>query len=219
MRYFPLMVDTEGKKVLVVGGGRAAATKIKGLMGSSFLFYCLSSAFCEELRDLAIASPERLFLKEKKIDENFRFFAYDFLIVATDDDALNHALLRRAKLASVPVLSTSDPESSDVHLASVIRRGPITISISTNNPTVSKYVKADMKEFLSTYNEDKLYEMNRIRNLLVERGSAHISEIMEELWNDEKISKNYVEATDDPESRNERQQSGDDSSQGSNSDS
>lgn len=205
MRYFPLMVDTKDKKVLIVGGGKAAAIKIQGLIDSSFLFYCLSPAFSDDLIALAGTYPERIFLKEKKIDGDFRFFAYDYFIVATDDEALNAALLRRAKAASVPVLSTSDPASSDFHMASVIRRGPVAVSISADNPTVSKYVKADMEEFLSNYDEEKLFEMNRIRRLLVERKSAHISEIMDELWNEEKISKNYVEVLNDPESRNERQ--------------
>ena len=136
-------------------------------------------------------------MKEKKVDGDFRFFAYDYLIVATEDEALNAALLRRAKSASVPVLSASDPASSGFHMASVIRRGPLAVSISADNPTVSKYVKADMEEFLSNYDEEKLFEMNRIRRLLVERKSTHISEIMEELWNDEKISKNYGESFDE----------------------
>ena len=197
MRYFPLMVDTKDKKVLIVGGGKAAAIKIQGLIDSSFLFYCLSPAFCDDLIALAGTYPERIFLKEKKVDGDFRFFAYDYFIVATDDEALNAALLRRAKAASVPVLSTSDPEISDFHMASVLRRGPLSVSISADNPTVSKYVKADMEEFLSRYDEEKLYEMNRIRRLLVERKSAHISDIMEELWNDEKISKNYGESFDE----------------------
>lgn len=211
MRYFPLMMDTKDKKVLVVGGGKAATTKIKGLFSSSFTFYCLSPDFSEALRELAAAHPDRIFLKEKAVDDDFRFFAYDFFIVATDDEALNAALTRRAKLASVPVLSTSDPEASDFNMASVVCRGPLTVSISADNPTVSKYVKADLDGFLSQYDEEKLYEMNRIRKLLVERKSAHISQIMEELWNEEKISKNYVEAWDDPESRNERKPSGEDS--------
>lgn len=205
MRYFPLMVDTKDKKVLIVGGGKAATIKIKELIDSSFFFYCLAPAFCDDLVALAGAYPERIFLKEKKVDGDFRFFAYDYFIVATDDEALNAALLRRAKSASVPVLSTSDPASSDFHMASVLRRGPLAVSISADNPTVSKYVKADMEEFLSNYGEEKLFEMNRIRRLLVERKSAHISEIMDELWNEEKISKNYVEVFNDPESRNERQ--------------
>ncbi|MCU6786320.1 precorrin-2 dehydrogenase/sirohydrochlorin ferrochelatase family protein [Aedoeadaptatus acetigenes] len=197
MRYFPLMVDTQDKKMLVVGGGKAAAIKIQGLVDSSFLFYCLAPAFCDDLIALADAYPERIFLKEKKVDGDFRFFAYDYFIVATDDEALNAALLRRAKAASVPVLSTSDPETSDFHMASVLRRGPLAVSISADNPTVSKYVKVDMEEFLSNYDEEKLFEMNRIRRLLVERKSAHISEIMEELWNDEIISKNYGESLDE----------------------
>lgn len=203
MRYFPLMVDTQDKKVLVVGGGKAATTKIKGLLPSSFSFYCLAPVFDESLCELAEAHPDRIFLKEKTVDADFRFFAYDFLIAATDDAALNATLVRRAKLSSVPVLSTSDPDASDVHMASVVNRGPLVISISSENPTISKHVKEDMETFLEKYDEAKLEEMNKIRKILLERKSEHISRIMEDLWQREKISKVHWEEKHDPESGNE----------------
>lgn len=203
MRYFPLMVDTQDKKVLVVGGGKAATTKIKGLLPSSFSFYCLAPVFDEGLSELAEEHPDRIFLKEITVDADFRFFAYDFLIAATDDEALNAALVRRAKLSSVPVLSTSDPDASDVHMASVVNRGPLVVSISAENPTISKHVKEDMETFLERYDVAKLEEMNRIRKILLERKSEHISRIMEDLWREERISKAHWEAKYDPESGNE----------------
>lgn len=202
MRYFPLMVDTQDKKVLVVGGGKAAGTKIKGLLPSSFSFYCLAPVFDESLSELAKEHPDRIFLKEKAVDADFRFFAYDFLIAATDDAALNAALTRRAKLSSVPVLSTSDPKASAVHMASVVNRGPLVVSISSENPTISKHVKEDMESFLEKYDEAKLEEMNKIRKILLERKSEHISRIMEDLWQREKISKVYWEEEHDPEGGN-----------------
>lgn len=203
MRYFPLMVDTQDKKVLIVGGGKAATTKIKGLLPSSFSFYCLAPVFDESLSELAEEHPDRIFLKVKTVDADFRFFAYDFLIAATDDEALNAALVRRAKLSSVPVLSTSDPDASDVHMASFVNRGPLVVSISAENPTISKHVKEDMEAFLERYDEAKLEEMNRIRKILLERKSEHISRIMEDLWREEKISKVHWEAKHDPKGGNE----------------
>lgn len=202
MRYFPLMVDTQDKKVLVVGGGKAAGTKIKGLLPSSFSFYCLAPVFDESFSELAKEHPDRIFLKEKAVDADFRFFAYDFLIAATDDAALNAALTRRAKLSSVPVLSTSDPKASAVHMASVVNRGPLVVSISSENPTISKHVKEDMENFLEKYDEAKLEEMNKIRKILLERKSEHISRIMEDLWQREKISKVHWEEEHDPEGGN-----------------
>lgn len=203
MRYFPFMVDTQDKKVLVVGGGKAATTKIKGLLPSSFSLYCLAPVFDESLCELAEEHPDRIFLKEKTVEADFRFFGYDFLIAATDDAALNATLVRRAKLSSVPVLSTSDPDASDVHMASVVNRGPLVISISAKNPTISKHVKEDMEVFLEKYDVAKLEEMNRIRKILLERKSEHISRIMEDLWREEKISKAHWEAKYDPEGGNE----------------
>ncbi|MDY3118001.1 MAG: bifunctional precorrin-2 dehydrogenase/sirohydrochlorin ferrochelatase [Peptoniphilus sp.] len=204
MRYFPLMIDTHGKKVLIVGGGKAATLKIKGLMNSSFVFYCLSPAFDDDLLALKKKCPDRLFLKQMSVTCDFRFFAYDFLIAATDNDALNAALLHRAKLASVPALSVSNSEESDFHTAPILTRGPLAVSISTNNPTVTKHIKDDLDEFLSRYDPKKLVEMNRIRALLVERKSEHIAAIMDDLWQEEKITKEHWEDRNDTTGGNAR---------------
>lgn len=102
MRYYPISIDTKNKKVLVIGGGRGAYTKIKGLLKSEFSIYCLSMEFTESLLKLAEENKDRIYLKEVEIDGDFRFFAYDYLILATDDLALNRQLTKRAKLSSVP---------------------------------------------------------------------------------------------------------------------
>lgn len=61
MRFYPISVDTKNKKVLVIGGGRGAYIKIKGLLTSEFLIYCLSKEFSDELRTLAEENSERIF--------------------------------------------------------------------------------------------------------------------------------------------------------------
>ena len=75
MRYYPISIDTRDKKVLVIGGGRGAYLKVRGLLKSEFLIYCLSTEFTESLQKLAEENKDRIFLKEMEIEEDFGFFA------------------------------------------------------------------------------------------------------------------------------------------------
>lgn len=210
MRYYPISIDTKNKKVLVIGGGRGAYTKIKGLLNSDFLIYCLSTKFTESLLKLAEENKERIFLKEMEIDGDFRFFAYDYLILATNDLALNRRLMKRAKLSSVPVLSLTDSDDSDFHLIANTYKGPLTVSIQTGNPSLSRLIKRDMEKYVDGYSEEKMKIMNEVRNRLIEENSPYISELMAELWENEEISNRFWEERIENSHRNEKKPIGHD---------
>lgn len=209
MRYYPISVDTKNKKVLVIGGGRGAYIKIKGLLTSEFLIYCLSKEFSDELRALAEENSERIFLKELEVDEDFRFFAYDYLILATNNEGLNKHLIKRAKVSSVPVLSLNDQSNSDFHLMANVSKGPLFVAIQTGNPSLSQFIKRDMEEFIDGYSEEKLNLMNDIRKRLIEEKSPYISKLMAELWEKEKISSKFWEDRIEDSNRNEKKSTGD----------
>ena len=208
MRYYPISIDTRDKKVLVIGGGRGAYLKVRGLLKSEFLIYCLSTEFTESLQKLAEENKDRIFLKEMEIDEDFRFFAYDYLILATDDVTLNHRLAKRAKISSVPVLSLSKSDESDFHLLANTYKGPLTVSIQTSNPSLSRFIKRDVEKMVDGYSEEKLKIMNNVRRRLVEEKSSYISELMEELWEKEEISNEFWEDRFEDSHRNEKKPAG-----------
>ncbi len=146
--------------------------------------------------------------KEMEIDEDFRFFAYDYLILATDDVTLNHRLAKRAKLSSVPVLSLSKSDESDFHLLANTYKGPLTVSIQTSNPSLSRFIKRDVEKMVDGYSEEKLKIMNNVRRRLVEEKSSYISELMEELWEKEEISNEFWEDRFEDSHRNEKKPAG-----------
>ena len=210
MRYYPISIDTRDKKVLVIGGGRGAYLKVRGLLKSEFLIYCLSTEFTESLQKLAEENKDRIFLKEMEIDEDFRFFAYDYLILATDDVTLNHRLAKRAKLSSVPVLFLSKSDESDFHLLANTYKGPLTVSIQTSNPSLSRFIKRDVEKMVDGYSEEKMKIMNDVRRRLVEEKSSYISELMEELWEKEEISNEFWEDRFEDSHRNKKKPTGHD---------
>lgn len=221
MRYYPVAIDTQNKKGLLIGGGGSALIKVRALLQSECLLYCLSETFCEELQALSKRHPDRIFLKRQTIDDTFRFFAYDFLILATGDEALEKALMRRANLSSIPVLSTSRTDASDFHLMAQIRRGPLVLSVRSENPTITRYVKKDLETWIHRYDAEKMEQMNAIRRHMVEDRSPYVANVMKQLWEDESIGKDYrtprdqsekpkgrEEVRNDGKDRDERKQTG-----------
>ncbi|MDD7363104.1 MAG: NAD(P)-dependent oxidoreductase [Peptoniphilus sp.] len=207
------MVDTTDKKGLVIGGGHSARIKIVNLLDSECLLYCMAETFCSEIEALADTYPDRLFLKVRSVDESFRFFAYDFLVLATGDKALEETLIRRAKLSSIPVLSTTLKDASDFHLASHIERGPLVLSVSTGNPTMTRYIKDDLRAWSERYNIQKMEQMNAIRRHMVDKHSPNIAAVMRQLWTEERIRKDDWEDRIEDSGRNERKPTGEDSSE------
>lgn len=51
-RHFPLFIPSEGKKVLIFGGGSIALRRIKTLLNYGFELYAVSRSFCEEIEIL-----------------------------------------------------------------------------------------------------------------------------------------------------------------------
>lgn len=62
MAYFPLFVDLEGRQVLVVGGGKIAARRVRTLLEFGCEITVISPEVCEELR-------EKVLWKKKRYDE------------------------------------------------------------------------------------------------------------------------------------------------------
>lgn len=198
MRYFPLYMDTRDKKVLVCGGGRSAQLKIEGLLSSEFHFYCIAETFSPAITALQKKYPERISLKARHLDEDFVFFAYDYVIVATDDHAVNAALIRRAKCLSVPVLSTENREDSDFRLAYRIEHGPLSVSVSCQNPTISRKIGEALRPHIEQFDAEKLSLLNRIRACMRRKGQKNISEVMEDLWTNESIqARKFLEEIDE----------------------
>ena len=125
MKYYPAFLDISGKKVVVVGGGAIAERKVLALMRSGAVVTVVSPELTPRL------SQE----KEKKairhIGRGYRKgdLKGSFLVIAaTDAPALNS---RVARDAAVPVNVVDVPKECTFIAPSVVRRGPLTIAIST----------------------------------------------------------------------------------------
>ncbi len=59
MRYFPIFLDLDGQKVLVVGGGEQAAQKLRLLLKTSARVCVVAAEACAEIEAAAAAGRLR----------------------------------------------------------------------------------------------------------------------------------------------------------------
>jgi precorrin-2 dehydrogenase / sirohydrochlorin ferrochelatase len=141
---YPIMLKLEGKKVVVVGGGKVAERKVTGLLGTGSHITVISPNATDELKSLAgsgsIEWLEKSFSKED-LDGAFLIFA------ATNDNELNQYIKITASEQQLVTIA-DDPEGSDFHVPSHIQRGRLSIAVSTGgaSPTLAKKIREQLEE-------------------------------------------------------------------------
>lgn len=162
MAYFPLFIDLEGKQGLVVGGGTVAARKIRALLPYGPRLTVCAPSLLPQLEALPGLDLRR---------EPFSAALLDgacFVLAATDDPALNQQIAVQCKQRNIPV-NVADPGHESTFLfPALVRRGPLTIGISTGgaSPSAAQYLREEIDRSLPHSLEDILLWMEHARQEL-----------------------------------------------------
>ena len=146
MGFYPVVLDLTARRVLVVGGGQVAERKVQGLLDAGAEVTVLSPALTDQLGGLS--RDERI----RWIAASFRpgdAEGYALVFVATADGASNAAVASEARAAGTWVNAADDPAHCDFILPSVLRRGPLTVAVSTEGtcPALSRMVREDLEGY------------------------------------------------------------------------
>lgn len=142
MNYYPAFLNLHRKRAVVVGGGKIAERKILSLLKAGAIVTVVSPALTSRL------SKE----KEKKslthIARSYRkgdLRGSVLVIAATDDPSVN---TRVAKDAPSLVNVVDVPKECSFIAPSVIKRGPLTIAVSTGgvSPAFSKTIRQELEK-------------------------------------------------------------------------
>ncbi|HEX9681503.1 MAG TPA: bifunctional precorrin-2 dehydrogenase/sirohydrochlorin ferrochelatase [Acidimicrobiales bacterium] len=159
---YPVMLDLDGRSVLVVGAGPVAARKIRGVIEAGATVTVVAPEISAEVRRLA--ATHDLVLHERSYDPG-DVAAPDvrLVITATGVPHVDAAVFADAEVAGVWINSADDPEHCSFTLPAVARRDGITVAVAT----------AGASPALSTWLRDLLAgalpdEVERLVPLLVE---------------------------------------------------
>jgi siroheme synthase-like protein len=121
---FPAFLKLEGRRVLVVGGGPVAASKLSSLLAAGADLVVVAPEVCNAIRSAGVVIMERPFQASD--------LAGAWLVVAAAPPAVNRHVAEEAERRQIFVNAVDDPANASVYLGGVVRRAGVTLAISTD---------------------------------------------------------------------------------------
>lgn len=147
---YPILLNLQNKPVAVVGGGRVATRKVKGLLASGAWPLVISPALATDLQALADEGKIR-WVQAKYRRDTLNSYMPVLVIAATDDERVNQTVAQDAHRirALVNVIDGSRGDSDFSNMA-LIHQPPITIALTTHgaSPALLRQLKARLTEVL-----------------------------------------------------------------------
>ena len=149
MALYPIFVEMKGRPVIVIGGGNVGAEKVRGLLAAEADITLVSPELIDELREHADAG--RIKHIARAYEESDLDGGYEFIMVATDDGAINAEVAAAGKKRGLWVNAADDPKNCDFILPAVVRKGKITIGASTSgtSPALARRLREELDAYLT----------------------------------------------------------------------
>jgi siroheme synthase-like protein len=148
---FPLFLKLDGRKCVVVGGGRIATQKLESLLESGADLQIIAPEASREIQELVHSG--QVSWTQARFDPEHLESAL-LVIAATGDAAVNEVVFQAARERGVLCNSVDEPERCDFYYGAVVRRGDLQIAISTagKSPALAHRIRTELeKQFDSSY--------------------------------------------------------------------
>ena len=134
MAYFPIFINVENVKVLVIGLGCIAARSINVLKN----FGAEITVITKEVK----TNVENIDIKIKEFEEDDIKEIYDIVIAATDNNAVNKNIIKLAKEKNIKYYnSISDKNDNNFFFPAVIENDEIVCGLTSKNGLNHKIAK------------------------------------------------------------------------------
>lgn len=148
MSYLPIYLEMKGRRCVVIGGGVVAERKIASLLEAGADVTVISPDASETIvrwsKNKSIHFIARRYQPGDLADTELAF-------VATDIGAVNAAVYKEGRERAVWVNAADDPARCDFILPSVLRRGDLTVAVSTGgtSPTLARTIREELELYFT----------------------------------------------------------------------
>ncbi len=144
--YYPVLLNLEGKRVLVVGGGNTGERKVFGLVGKGARVVVVSPEVTEKLSELEKKGSIEIIRRAFSEDD---VEGFSLVYSATSDPEVNRLVSEACRRRGIPVNVVDSPLESSFIVPSVMERGSLIVSVSTSgiSPALSRTLRKRI-EFL-----------------------------------------------------------------------
>jgi siroheme synthase-like protein len=143
MTTYPVSLTLTGRRVLVVGGGRVATRRVEELLEAGARVEVVAPAVSDRIA--AWAEAGRLAMALRPFEGGDVRGAW-LCVAATDDAAVNRAVVVAAERECCFVSAAGDATASSARPMAVLRRGDLEVAVGTSGraPGVASWVRGEL---------------------------------------------------------------------------
>lgn len=165
MSFFPAYFSLENKKILLVGGGAIALEKLEKLVDFTKDITIITKDLTDEFGDFQKKHNIPIKIRAyKKGDIN----GFDIVIIATNTQIIHKEIFEESRKFRILVNSVDNTAYCDFIFPSYIKKGDLTISISTGgaSPAIARRLRKYIQSLIPTDIEDLLKELKELRSTI-----------------------------------------------------
>lgn len=164
---YPVYLSLDKKKCLVVGGGNVAERKAKTLLESGAEVHAVSPVFTEWFLNASESGSIYTYQRNYSSEDLEHVFV---VIGATNDCEINYKVAEDCKARNILVNIVDDPSNCNFIVPAQVKRGPLSISISTNglSPMLARKIREDLEAYFGPEYSEYLELLGTIRRRVIE---------------------------------------------------
>ena len=150
--WFPLFINLENKKVLVIGGGKVATKKIEKILEYGADITVVTENVVEEkllkLENVKIENNQKIENDKAKIEKLVK--GYFLVIAATDNEELNENIANVCDSNGMLINNVSSKVNMNAMFGGIVKNSEFQIAISTSgkNCKRSRAMKSEIQKVL-----------------------------------------------------------------------
>ena len=166
MNTFPITLQSDKFRPLLIGGGKVAVRKLKGLLRAGLRPMIISADFCAEMQEIILTEHIQAQLQHFNVA---MMGGYNLIIAATSDKALNNRISEQAMSLNLLVNNASSAQMGNFIIPAVVDRNRLKIAITTAGeyPLLSGMVRSQIDKLIHPDADQLLERISEYRKAIV----------------------------------------------------
>ncbi len=167
MAKYPIFLNLEGRRVVVIGGGTVAVRKAQVLLDSGARIVVVADNIDKMIT--AFGTQKNIELIKSKYEKSYLVNAV-LAIASTNDNELNKQIYKDCQELEILCNVVDVPELCDFFVPAVIKRGDLQIAISTNGncPAYAGHIRKKLEELFTEQHGKFLEVLEKMRLKIIE---------------------------------------------------
>ena len=166
MAKYPIFLELNGRRVVVIGGGAVAVRKAQSLLAAGARLVVVAERIDNMLTVLCRGKNAELI--KSKYSKNYLAEAV-LAIAATNNHQLNRKIYKDCQELDVLCNVVDEPELCDFFVPAVVKRGDLQIAIGTEGhcPAYAGHIRKKLEEIFTEEHGQFLAELEAIRKQII----------------------------------------------------